>query len=47
MRGNQAPYINKDLEKTIYTRTRLKNIGENRLEKISQRTKNKEIYVCQ
>ena len=36
IRGNQVPFMNRDFQKTIYTRARLKNnIGEIRLEKMS------------
>ena len=41
MRGNQAPCINKVLEKATYTRTRLKT------EYWPEPSKNKPIYVCQ
>ena len=35
-RGNQAPFMNRDFQKAICTRTRLKNnIGEIHLEKMS------------
>ena len=44
VRGNQAPFMKRDFQKVIYTRT---NIGEIHLGKISQHTKNKEIYVYQ
>ena len=48
VRGNQAPFMNRDFQKVIYTRARLKNkywrdpSRENELA-----YKNKEIYVCQ
>ena len=48
VRGNQAPFMNRDFQKAIYTRARLKNkywrdpSRENELA-----YKNKEIYVCQ
>ena len=48
IRGNQAPLMNRDFQKAIHTRTRLKNkywrdpSRENELA-----YKNKEIYVCQ
>ena len=36
IRGNQVPFMNRDFQKAIYTRARLKNnIGEIRLEKMS------------
>ena len=36
IRGNKTPFMNRDFQKVIYTRTRLKiNIGKIRLEKMS------------
>ena len=49
VRGNQAPFMNRDFQKAIYTRTRLKNkywrdpSKENEL----AYKKPKEIYVCE
>ena len=48
VRGNQAPFMNREYQKAIYTRTRLKNknwrdpFSENKLA-----YKNREIYVYQ
>ena len=45
VKGNQAPFINREFQKAIYTRTRLKiNIGEIHLEKMSQH-KNRNLCV--
>ena len=45
VRGNQAPFMNREFQKAIYTRTRLKiNIGEIHLQKMSQH-KNRNLCV--
>ena len=44
VRGNDAPVINRELQKEIDIRSRLrKNIGFNHLQRIKQRIKNREI----
>ena len=47
VRDNQAPFMNRDFQKAVYTRTWKINFDEIHLEKVSQHTKNKEIYVYQ
>ena len=45
VKGNQLPFMNREFQKAIYTRTRLKiNIGEIHLEKMSQH-KNRNLCV--
>ena len=46
LRGNHAPFMNKEFQKAIYTRSRLKNISnKTNLMKIGVNTKNNGIYV--
>ena len=44
LRGNHAPFMNKELQKAIYTRSKLFSIKTN-LMKIGVNTKNNRIYV--
>ena len=47
VRGNQAPFMNKELRKAIYNRSRLKTIFVKApLKRMKRSTKYKEINVC-